>query len=436
MDADAIVIGAGSAGLAAARALARRQVRVLVLEARDRVGGRVWSRPGFRSVTPAELGAEFIHGPAPETFALLREVGTAAVDTGGQSWSRENGELVCDGDEFLSATDLFAGAFDLQRDESVDVFLRRFGEEDAEQERARNARLFVEGFEAADPAVASVLSVANELRSGVDSLSARPIGGYGVLLERIRAECESAGIELRLHCRVSRVGWQRGSVAVDAIDTVGLRQTLRARIAIVTLPVGVLRGPAADNEVRFEPQLPFATRAAIAQIEMGHVVKVVLSFKTPFWERIDGARYRNAGFFFVENEPIATYWTQLPVRGESIVAWAGGPRATALLAHSEEERIELALRGLSALFADGATVRREFDSALTHDWSGDPYARGAYSYVAVGGIQAREALAQPIDAALFFAGEATASSGEGGTVNGAMASGERAAERALAALTS
>lgn len=436
MDADAIVIGAGAAGLAAARALARRRARVVLLEARDRIGGRVWSRPGPRPLTPAELGAEFIHGPALQTFALLREAGTAAVDTGGESWTREDGALVCDGNEFLSATGLFAGVFDLERDESVDAFLRRFGEDDDERERARNARAFVEGFEAADPAVASALSIAKELRSGVDSLSARPIGGYGELLERIRAECEGAGVELRLRTKATRVAWQRGDVTVDTIDTVGTSQTLRARVVILTLPVGVLRHPATENDVTFEPPLPSSTRAAINRIEMGHVVKVVLSFKTPFWERIDEARYRDAGFFYVENEPIATYWTQLPVRSELIVAWAGGPRATALRGFSEDKRIELALRGLSTLFGDAETVRREFDTALTHDWSGDPYSRGAYSYVTVGGVDAREALAQPIDAALFFAGEATATAGEGGTVNGAMTSGERAADRALGAIAS
>ena len=93
MDADAIVIGAGAAGLAAARALARRQARVVVLEARDRIGGRVWSRPGPRPLTPAELGAEFIHGPALQTFALLREAGAAAADTGGESWTCEDGQM-------------------------------------------------------------------------------------------------------------------------------------------------------------------------------------------------------------------------------------------------------------------------------------------------------------------------------------------------------
>lgn len=436
MDADAIVIGAGAAGLAAARALARGRARVVLLEARDRIGGRVWSRPGSRPPTPAELGAEFIHGPALRTMELLREAGTAAVDTGGEAWTRDAGELLCDGGEFLSAAALFAGVFDLANDESVDAFLRRFGEDEAARERARDARAFVEGFEAADPAIASALSIANELRSGVDSLSARPIGGYGALLDLIRRDGENAGASVALNTKVTRIARSAGAVAVDVLDGAGNRQTLRARVAIVTLPIGVLRHPAAENDVTFEPQLPSATRAAIGQIEMGHVVKVVMSFKTPFWETLNASRYRDAGFFYIEHQPIPTYWTQIPVRTESIVAWAGGPRATALRACTEDERIELALRGLSALFDDARTVRREFDTALTHDWIGDPYSRGAYSYVAVGGLAAREALATPIDGALFFAGEATAAAGEGGTVNGAMASGERAATRAMEVLRS
>src|ERR1700689_1826350 len=93
MNADVVVIGAGAAGLAAARSLGRRELRVLLLEARDRIGGRVLWRPIARVATPAELGAEFIHGPAERTKALLREAGSAAIDMGGDSWIRENGEF-------------------------------------------------------------------------------------------------------------------------------------------------------------------------------------------------------------------------------------------------------------------------------------------------------------------------------------------------------
>lgn len=87
MDADAIVIGAGAAGLAAAQSLSARSLRVMIVEARDRVGGRVLSQPFGRAAVPAELGAEFIHGPAEETMSLLRDAGTAAIDSAGESWT-------------------------------------------------------------------------------------------------------------------------------------------------------------------------------------------------------------------------------------------------------------------------------------------------------------------------------------------------------------
>src|SRR5208283_3878191 len=101
MDADVVVIGAGAAGLAAARSLAGRSLKVIVLEARDRIGGRVWSRSSPRGA-PAELGAEFIHGAAEETWSLLRAAGTAAVDTGDESWiCAEDGVLRLDDEDFI-----------------------------------------------------------------------------------------------------------------------------------------------------------------------------------------------------------------------------------------------------------------------------------------------------------------------------------------------
>lgn len=435
MDADVIVIGAGAAGLAAARNLASRSLRVILLEARDRVGGRVWPRPSAQAAATAELGAEFIHGPAKETMALLQDAGLAAVDISGESWACSEGpDLQRDDHDFASAAGIFEKSRELDGDESVDRFLRRVASDSAMRESADEARAFVEGFDAADPAIASVRAIAAEWRSGVDFASARPLGGYTPLLERLRSACATAGVWSCLSTVARKIGWHRGSVSVDAHSGNSESRTIRARAAIVTLPVGVLRHSGDETVVTFDPDLPAVKRDALSRIEMGHAVKVVLSFRTAFWERIRDGRYHDAAFFRCPAERFPTYWTQLPLRSHLIVAWAGGPRATALSGTSPPELIGRALDGFGALLNEPALARTEFEAGFTHDWVHDPFARGAYSYVTVGGGDARAALAAPVEDTLFFAGEATSNDGQGGTVNGALETGERAAREAAAAL--
>ncbi|HEY9084416.1 MAG TPA: NAD(P)/FAD-dependent oxidoreductase [Candidatus Tyrphobacter sp.] len=435
MDADAIVIGAGAAGLAAARSLVNRSLRVIVLEARDRIGGRVWSLPSGRAVVPAELGAEFIHGRAEQTMVLLREAGTAAIDTGGESWTwRGNGDLQRVDDDFIPPARIFDGARALGADESVDRFLRRLENETAMRNAVEMARAFVEGFEAADPAIASVRAIEDELQSGVDFSSARPLGGYGPMFECLHEACVAAGVQTCLSTAVQRVSWERGAVAVDTKNASGESRTVRARAAIVTLPVGVLRHRGDETEVTFEPDLPAHKREALEHLEMGHAIRVVLRFRTAFWEQLRDGRYRDAAFFRASVQSFSAYWTQVPVRSELVVAWIGGPKANALKATANEELIERALDGFGALFGEPALARREFVGGVMRDWGGDAFARGAYSYVAVAGGNARTVLASPVDDTLFFAGEATSSDGQGGTVNGALETGERAAWEAAGAL--
>ncbi len=438
VDADAIVIGAGAAGLAAARRLAGSSVRVVLLEARDRIGGRVWSCPVARTATPAELGAEFIHGPAELTMLLLRDAGMAAIDTGGEGWTcSEDGELRREGRDLGRDLLSFAGIVEAARaladDESVDRLLRRFEGDEATRETATAARAFVEGFDAADPAIASARAMADEWRSGVDFMTARPLGGYRRMFDYLRDACVAAGVQIRLSTIVRRISWRRGVVAIDA-NCGGESRTIHARAAILTLPVGVLRHSGDETAVAFDPGLPSAKIEALRSIEMGHVVKVALWFRTAFWERIRNGRYRDAAFFRCDRQPFPTYWTQLPVRNELVVAWVGGPKSIALSGVAEADLVERALNGFGALFKQPELVRKEFEGGLTHDWSRDPFARGAYSYIAVGGGDARAALAAPVDDTLFFAGEATSTGGQGGTVNGALETGARAAAEAARSL--
>jgi monoamine oxidase len=433
---DVVVLGAGAAGLAAARHLVRRSLRVAVLEARDRVGGRILSVPSPRRAIPAELGAEFIHGPAEATLRLLREAGTTSIASVGESWAPgANGELQREDDDvFRSANSIFDRARDLDVDESVERFLRRFDGDETQQEIAATARAFVEGFDAADPAIAGVRGIAQEWSSGVDSTSARPLGAYPPIVGRLFDDCEAGGAMFHLSTVVRRVTWHRGEVEIECTMGRGAPQKIRAKAAIVTLPAGVLRSEEPENRVIFEPELPPAKRRALASIETGDVVKVVLWFHSPFWERLHDGRYREAAFFRAPTGPFPAYWTQFPLRSESVVAWAGGPKATELEALSDAERIDRALEGFSDLLGERELASSEFERGTTHDWRRDPFARGAYSYLGIGAGNARATLGESIDGTLYFAGESASNDGQGGTVNGAIETGERAAEEAADSL--
>jgi monoamine oxidase len=433
MDTDVVIVGAGAAGLAAARSLAEQSIRVIVLEARDRIAGRVmWKSVGTVDV-PAELGAEFIHGDAPETTALMRAAGLSKVATGASAWRcRADGSLEPDDDDF-DPGDIFATARSLREDESVETFLRRFENDAAMRARARRARMFVEGFEAADPALASARAIADELHSGVDSTSARPVGSYASLFAYIFERCVRAGADIRFDTAVERIVWDGTGVTIEA-GSAGGASTVRARCAIVTVPIGVLRqGPGAAR-LSFEPPLPAEKQAAIRGLEMGHAVRVALAFKTPFWEQLDGGRYRDAAFFRCDAGTYNALWTQMPLRSRTIVAWAGGPRATALSGMPAQERIERARDEFGAMFGAGDLARREFEDGATHDWSTDPFSCGAYSYVTTGAVKARCMLGASIGNTLFFAGEGAATDGQGGTVSGAFGTGMRAARDAARAL--
>ncbi|GAC1544031.1 MAG: NAD(P)/FAD-dependent oxidoreductase [Vulcanimicrobiaceae bacterium] len=435
MDTDVVVVGAGAAGLAAALWLAERAVCTVVVDGRDRIGGRVmWQSVGSVGA-PAELGAEFIHGAAPETSTLLREAGLAKAETGDVSWvCSADSELRLVDDDY-SSSDIFERVRSLAEDESVDAFLRRFEDDPRMHEQARQARSFVEGFEAADPALASARAIADEIRTGIDTTSSRPIGSYAPLFEHLAGRCARAGVDLRLATTVERIVRERGTVTLEASNASGGTSTLRARCAIITVPVGVLRQRGDARQLSFAPPLPAEKQMALRGLEMGHAVRVVLAFRTPFWEELAGGRYRDAAFFRCEAGTFNAFWTQVPTRGRTIVAWAGGPRSTALDGASARERIDRARDEFGAMFEQRDRARLEFEAGVTHDWSADPLACGAYSYVVSGAGAARATLGNPIDDTLFFAGEATSTDGQAGTVSGAFESGVRAAREAARALS-
>ena len=405
----------------------------MVLEARDRIGGRVLPYAAGDG-SWAELGAEFIHGNATLTYDLLREAALGWDDAEGERWNvAADGALQRSDDSFAADPSLFDALREMPRDVSVDEFFRRFAGDPAMAPRVEMARAFIEGFDAADPSVASARGIAAEWRSGVDERIARPRETYRQLFDYLYETALAAGAEFHFGTAVARIIYNGDDVLVEARDANGTQRTIRARACIVTLPTGVLRAAGDAETLTFEPALPLEKQTALQTIEAGDAVRVVLWFRSRFWERIDGGRYRNAAFFQARGGPFAAYWSAMPRRNNAVVAWSGGPNTARLRDTREEARIDLAVRGFGTLFGDEEVARAELTEGATHDWHADPFSRGAYSYLAVGGSDAREVLAAPLEARLFFAGEATALDGESGTVNGALRSGERAAKEVEAA---
>jgi monoamine oxidase len=427
-EADVVVLGAGAAGLAAARVLSLAGATAIVLEARDRIGGRILTRedPGLQ--VPVDLGGEFIHGTPEITFALMRDANTVAIDTAGTALRYDDGKLREREDPFEIVARVMQRASELRDDVSIDEFTRDFPDEER-----RYTRMMVEGFDAADPARASTLALAEEWaddESGQTSRQFRPLGGYAHLLRTLLGSLDPARVQVLLASPAHALRRTREGVEIDAVASTGAPVMVRARTAIVTLPAGVLQ----EGTLRFEPPLPQPKLDALHAIVMGPVVKLALRFRRAFWETVRDERYRDAAFFHRPESSFPTFWTLLPLRAPLLVAWAGGPKADALASFSESARISSALDDLRVLFGAESDPHGELEAAYTHDWQADPYSRGAYSYVAVGGRDARAVLAAPHDGAIFFAGEATSPSSEAGTVAGALQSGERAAKETLAVI--
>ena len=437
---DVVIIGAGVAGLTAARALAEAGRSVLLLEARDRVGGRVWTRHESDSAVPLELGAEFIHGQIPQPFGLLQEVGSAAANTEGSYWTLDHGRLQRRTEDLFEQIQKALEKADLQRKPDVPLqqFLNQGQQYGLTDDAADMARRLVQGFDAADPARVSAHWVASEWASGgvLDSPQFRPLGGYSSVLSALAAKLDRDKVRVQLQTVVKTVRWRRGSVIVEG-EFAGQPFTQKAPQAVVTVPIGVLQLPEnAPGAIAFDPPLE-EKRAAIAGIVSGAVLKVALRFRTPFWENIESGRFRDAAFFYSTDTPFPTFWTSAPLRSPILNAWVGGPPATALSEKSAVALIHLALESVQTMFGDllppGAT---ELEAGFVHNWQHDPFSSGAYSYVGVGHHgTARETLAKPLDDTLFFAGEATDTEGEAATVAGALQSGARAAREVKESLT-
>jgi monoamine oxidase len=438
VDHDILILGAGVAGLSAARQLAETGARVCVLEARDRIGGRIWTQhigaPGGEGSMPVELGAEFIHGVPQETFSLLHEAGLSSYELDGEAMQFVDGRLVRpqsgpSGFELIGQLQQWLDAQPAGFDLSFEQYLERMPPAPSQRQ---DVVAFVEGFNAADSRVVSIASLNAQQRTEDAEQGDRRFhvaAGYDAVPGFLAQRLERAGGTLRLESVVRRIDWKPGEVSVRGTDGAGAAFGLTAAQAVIALPLGVLQ----SGSVEFSP-VPAAAMDAARRLAFGAAFRMTLVFRHAFWRDLKppvvspqiAAAMQQLSFVFANGETPRTWWTATPNRAPTITAWVGGPRA--VLPH--ELWLDRCVTTLARIMGqEPSSLRQLLVSAHSHDWLADPFCRGAYSYVPVGAMAASEQMSQPIQGTLFFAGEHTDLTFSWGTVHAALRSGLRAARQ-------
>jgi monoamine oxidase len=430
---DVLVIGAGAAGLNAARMLAQAGRRVAVLEARDRVGGRIWTRADTANnpshKLPIELGAEFIHGLPAETWSLVSEASLSTYELSGASLWFSGGGLKTgnqqrgNAERVIEEMTKWVSAQPRLEDLSFADYMKRIGVDSASAQAATN---YVEGFNAADQQRISVASLAQQQRAE-DAISAdrlfRVKAGYSAIPEFLAQLYLRAGGELFLDAEVRKIVWKPGDIAVETALRGGIRSFRTARV-LITVPLGVLQ----NESIEFDPR-PVEILHHASRLAMGAVMRLGLVFERKLWSE-------PMSFLFAPSELPPTWWTPMPNEAPALTAWAGGPKAEALLRLAADGNADALLQ--QCLFSLAKSlgrpleeIRRALSSWHFHNWHSDPFARGAYSYVPAGALDAPEKMQRPVEDTLYFAGEHTDTSGHWGTVHAALATGKTAALRIL-----
>lgn len=428
---DILIVGAGAAGLIAARELSRKGNNVTILEARNRVGGRIHTVQDAAFELPVETGAEFIHGDLEYTKQLLQEAGIEYTEIGGALFRADNGQLYEQHDFIEHQEELMKKLKALEKDMSVNQFLNTYFPGEKYDRLRKSLTSFVEGYDAADAHHASTFALLQELQGEDSADQYRITGGYIKLIESLVDDCEQAGSKIHLSTVVSSIKWRIGEATVATTDS----RSFTASKVIITIPIAVLQAaPAEKGSVTISP-LPENVYDAIHALGSTGVIKHIFQFNEPFWNKAlvmdTGKPAEEVGFVFAETS-VPTWWTQFPDNNGMFTGWLAGPAAVALKDAGEQELLEKALQSLSTIFhMDVSQLRQKLKGYQIINWTTDPFTRGAYVYERVDSKNAKRILNTPLENTIYFAGEGIYEGEQRGTVEAALLSGREVSSRIM-----
>jgi monoamine oxidase len=410
-DTDVIIVGAGAAGIAAARELQRLGKRCLIVEARERAGGRLYTHTALGQ--PFDAGGAYIHFAETNPWSQIATDLGVDPRSGFRLWSGSiayrNG-IPLDADWAARRSTLqrsVAAAYD-EVEERADLSLAQ-ALRDEEQDVRDAGRIQSQMAAGEDPEWVSA-SDWQRLEGGQNRLVP---GGYGTLAMRA---AEPLGV--RHGVRVTAIDWSGQLVAVTTDKGI-----IRARKAIITVPIGVLKA----DHIKFTPSLPLEQARALDGLRMGALSKIGLRFET---EKFGFTAHQ---FLAEIGDPArAITFEAWPFDSELVVATFGGDYARGLARQGEKAAVDHALERF--IRTAGSDARKAFRGGALVGWSEDPFSLGSYAVALPGRMRARETLAKPLADRLWFAGEATAGV-YSMTAGGAYIAGREAAKQAAARLS-
>ena len=298
-------------------------------------------------------------------------------------------------------------------DVTMENFMNRHFSADKYAALRRHIKAFVGGFDVADTSEVSVQSLYKEWSNESDQFRIKT--GYGSLITYLEQQCSANGCKLYFNETVKQVDWQNNEVTIYNANG---NKHQGSRL-LVTVPVSVLKDVAGKASINFTPPIDEYIDAS-KKIGFGTVIKVIFGLKERLWEK-------GTGFIF-SSAMIPTWWTQHPVENNIITGWAGGPAASRLAQHSDDELIEVAVRSMSEIFDfQPAELRTIITHSYVFNWSKYDEALGAYSFSTPHSGTARKILNTPLAETVFFAGEGLYEGAYSGTVEAALSSGDKAA---------